>query len=103
MPATTVSAPSVGDVQGPYASDPEVQPQHQTPIQVELECSASSKFFVPIIAYEHIYMICMNVKNSRIDIIDNSTVEQPIDVKYGTIPGVLVPGPEGVTIQGNTT
>nr|GMD51190.1 uncharacterized protein LOC109167340 [Ipomoea batatas] len=43
MPATTVSAPSVGDVQGPYASDPEVQPQHQTPIQVELECSASSK------------------------------------------------------------
>nr|GMD83510.1 uncharacterized protein LOC109167340 [Ipomoea batatas] len=43
MPATTVSAPSVGDVQGPYASDPEVQPQHQTSIQVELECSASSK------------------------------------------------------------
>lgn len=32
----------------------------------------------------------MNVKNSRIDIIDNSAVEQPIDVKYGTIPGVLV-------------
>lgn len=53
-----------------------------------------SLFFFPIIASEHFYVICINIKLKRFDIVDNSIrdehyKEMPL-LKYNNVPEKLV-------------
>nr|GMD29184.1 hypothetical protein DM860_003580 [Ipomoea batatas] len=42
-----------------------------------------------MIASEHSYVICFNIKSYRIDIIDNSSKSMTNDLKYGSVPSDL--------------
>lgn len=50
-------------------------------------------FFFPVILSDHFFVICINIKSKRFDIIDNSlsenTKKQPL-LKYGNVPVKLV-------------
>ncbi|KAL3633452.1 hypothetical protein CASFOL_022214 [Castilleja foliolosa] len=48
-------------------------------------------FIFPIYQADHIYIICVNIKGGRVDIVDNSLSMQnmPLRQKYGTIPAML--------------
>ncbi|KAL3617425.1 hypothetical protein CASFOL_037746 [Castilleja foliolosa] len=49
-------------------------------------------FFFPIIQSDHFYVICMNMKWKRVEIIDNSDAldKHPIEAKYQHVPATLV-------------
>nr|GMC68121.1 uncharacterized protein LOC109155335 [Ipomoea batatas] len=47
-------------------------------------------FLFPIVHSEHYYVLTINVKNKRFDILDNSSAESPKNEKYGDVPTTLV-------------
>nr|GMC46609.1 hypothetical protein DM860_007366 [Ipomoea batatas] len=51
-----------------------------------IKLSALDLLFFPMIASEHSYVICINMKSYRIDIIDNSSKSVTNDLKYGSVP-----------------
>lgn len=48
------------------------------------------QFVYPIFHSSHYYVISINVKNPRFDILDNSAADVGIEEKYGNIPSDLV-------------
>nr|GMD55791.1 uncharacterized protein LOC108225702 [Ipomoea batatas] len=54
-----------------------------------IKLPALDLMFFPMIASEHSYVICFNIKNQRIDIIDNSSKSVTNDLKYGSVPSDL--------------
>nr|GMC49034.1 phospholipase-like protein [Ipomoea batatas] len=55
-----------------------------------IKLSALDLLFFPMIASEHSYVICFNIKSYRIDIIDNSSKSVTNYLKYGSVPSDLV-------------
>nr|GMC46611.1 hypothetical protein DM860_018298 [Ipomoea batatas] len=68
-----------------------------------IKLSALDLLFFRMIASEHSYVICFNIKSHRIDIIDNSSKSITNDQKYGSVPSNLSAGGETQMAKGETS
>nr|GME07165.1 putative ulp1 protease family, C-terminal catalytic domain-containing protein [Ipomoea batatas] len=59
---------------------------HELQPVAHVKLPALDLMFFPMITSEHSYVICFNIKNQRIDVIDNSSKVVSSDQKYGKVP-----------------
>ncbi|CAH9107494.1 unnamed protein product [Cuscuta europaea] len=59
-------------------------------VRQEVELDKIDLFFFPIMQMRHYYVICINIKRKRIDILDNSSARVSNRDKYEEMPATVV-------------